>query len=399
MKSRASAGPLSLYVHVPFCRAKCAYCDFYSLPVGTCLDSALADGYVAAVLAHTGILADRSGASGFDTIYVGGGTPTALPMGAFVRLIEGLANLSGPAPVGEWSCEANPESLDAGKLRVLRDAGVNRVSLGLQDMDDDVLRAAGRASTTKADALRALDLIAAEWSGRFSADFICGLPGQTPASLTGGLVRAIDAGAGHVSLYDLTLEAATPLAGAVRAGRTRLPGEDSDRAARCEAERIMGAAGLRRYEVSNYAFPGQESRHNQRYWESGSWIGVGPSASGSVSLPDGSVARSNCARDLDEYIADPVGSSSEEIVAPRDAAFEFLMMGMRTFRGVDAPEFHRRFGVGIETLFGRSIDRHPDLVIAGERGPAPTSEGLDLLNVFLRDCLAELAESAWRPGS
>ncbi len=392
----ARGGPWSLYVHVPFCRSKCAYCDFVSVPVGARLGRETADAYVDAALGHLELLVDEFSVETFDTAYVGGGTPTILPAASLRLLLAGIeAHARG---VREWTVEANPESLTADTLSILADSGVDRLSLGVQDPDDAVLARSGRTSTTSRDILRAFGLVASAWRGRFSADFIRGLPGQTPDGLSRGLCLAADAGARHLSVYDLTLERGTALERAARSGAVELPDEALDAELRAAVDATIGRRGFARYEVSNHAVPGEESLHNLNYWRLGAWLGVGPSASGSMPLADGGIERRACAPDLGHYLADPAGSATIEFVPTRTAAFEAVMMGMRTAVGVDSAAFAARFGRNPAELFAGSIARHPDLVRRTANGFAPTPAGLDLLNVFLCDCLGEL-DLVWPPGA
>jgi oxygen-independent coproporphyrinogen III oxidase len=409
----ALAPPASLYVHVPLCAAKCGYCDFFSVPASSLSDS-FAMELVEATLARAAFLAERFDAPAFETVYVGGGTPTALGDAAFDRLLEGIASLA-PSP-REWTVEANPESLDPAKIETMLARGATRVSMGAQSMDERSLALLGRPHDW-AGALSAARLVAASGLA-LSADLIAGIParrgspgdGGRPAGPRAGTLAAaarelIEAGAGHVSAYDLTLEEGTPLAAA--AGELDFPGEDEAADERSALEAAVAAAGFRRYEVSNYAARGMECLHNLTYWRLDSYIGAGPGAVSTLvaagspgALPgkDGASLRIEESRRLRTYADDAAAAASEERIAPRDAAFEAMMMAFRTSFGLDRGRFVSRFGIDALSLVGGTLDSWAERLVPGEpwpgsassSGPALDGRGLDLLNRFLGDCLAEM---------
>lgn len=275
--SRLTDPGTGLYVHVPFCASKCAYCDFASAPADLELPETVLrlDAYCSAVRREvsaweaTGLLAD------VPSIYVGGGTPTLL--GARLPdLIRDLRALPGVSADTEITCEANPDSLDEGLVQALADAGLTRVSLGVQSLDDEVLQWLGR----RHDASRALSAARMlRRSGlRFSLDLMCGVPFQSMGSWEWTLADAIQTGAGHISVYPLSIEESTPLFDRVDAGES--PDVDPDVAAEqmTVAAAALRGAGYERYEVASYALPGQECLHNARYWTGCSYLGVGPGA-------------------------------------------------------------------------------------------------------------------------
>lgn len=386
--------PRALYVHVPLCSSKCAYCDFYSL-LRSGLSPALLEGLVEASLARIdGLVArfephdSRGSAAGFDTVYVGGGTPTALPRPLLRRLLAGVGARAGH-PV-EWTVEANPESLDEEALDSMLEAGVSRLSLGVQSLDDGLLRRLGRGARS-ADALRALELARRAGMPRLSADLIAGLPRET--RLRDEAEALLSLGVEHLSVYDLVLEEGTPLAAQVAAGSFALPVEEEAIAEREGLEAALAARGLRRYEVSNYARPGAESLHNLAYWKLESYLGVGPGAvSTLVSGGKGSL-RIEEDRDLEAYAAgEASGIAAESLVSPRDAAFESIMMGFRTIFGVSRPAFERRHGRALEAFIGATLERWKTRLQPGllPDSLALDGAGLDLESRFLRDCLEEM---------
>lgn len=268
-----------LYLHLPFCRSVCPYCHF----TRTAAHDAGLRGRVAAAMAGEFALRAarcallREGRVQLRTLYVGGGTPSVLEPRLLGTLLAATAGRLPAAADLEATAEANPESFTAAVADAWRAQGLNRVSLGLQSLDDAVLRRLGRAGNA-ADNRRALALAARRFP-RVAADWIVG-PGVRPRSLVAELREAVAAGVGHVSLYILEVHAGTPLAADVAAGRARPPGGRALEACYLEAVAALEALGLKQYEVANFARPGQESRHNRAYWRGVPWLGLGPGAHG-----------------------------------------------------------------------------------------------------------------------
>jgi len=385
--------PTSLYVHVPFCRSKCAYCDFFSLPLGDVAESFVGK-LVDSILARAESLGERFGASGYDTVYVGGGTPSSLPPRQFERLLSGLASLAPRAR--EWTVEANPESLDPGRLDSMLCAGVTRLSLGIQSLDDGILRSLGRPHD--AGRAEAAMTLAASVGLELSADLMAALPrvarDAPPRDLASEAARLVELGARHLSIYDLVVEEGTPIAAGLADGGLLSLGEDEAWEEREAAEARLASSGFRRYEVSNYSVPGAECRHNLAYWRMDSYLGAGPGAVSTVGgFEGGSSIRIEESRDLARYPESSGELAVETAIGPREAAFESIMMGFRTRFGFDAEAFRRRFGLGLESLAPRSLARwggHLGPGWAGEGSLALDERGLDLLNRFLADCLAEM---------
>lgn len=345
-----------------------------------------------AALGRARSLADRFGVREFSTAYVGGGTPTALPPAVLRSLLSGMRDLGGPGGFGEWTVEANPESLSPATLLLLEDAGVDRISLGFQGGQADALRRAGRSAGVSSG-IRALETCAS-WGRRLSVDLMVGLPGQDPRGLEVDIARASAAGADHLSIYQLTVEDGTPLETAVREESVRLPSEDEEAELWASVREACGASGYRRYEVSSWACPGAECRHNRNYWRGGVWIGAGPSAVSSAPLPDGGTLRIQETRDHGEYLRDPGAFAAEERIPPGTAAFEIVMTAFRTREGLDSGTFRSRFGASPEDLLPETLAKWKTLLEAGPRGPAPSDRLLDVLNPFLLDCMSEMERGA-----
>jgi len=394
----AFSPPSSLYVHVPFCGSFCRYCDFYSVAAGGMSASSIS-AVVDATVLRARSLAERFGAEKFSTIYVGGGTPTALPLHLLERLLEGLKPMA--APGCEWTVEANPDSLGPKQIELFRRCGLTRVSVGVQSLDGEDLTVLGRSHTAEA-ALSALRLCVDSGLAT-SADLIAGIPSDGPPDrLADSVRRLLDLGIGHLSIYDLTLEEGTPLYDSVSRGELRLPGADAQYASWSLARQVLERAGFRRYEVSNFAAPGLESLHNLGYWRLLSYIGAGPGAvSTLVGRPGGAgqALRIEEGRDAVAYADGP--GAMETRISPRDAAFELIMMSFRTIFGLDLDDFSARFGRDPTELLRNTLAAWKAHLRPGERAPgelgarrrvALDQGGIDILNRFLEDCLGEIHE-------
>jgi oxygen-independent coproporphyrinogen III oxidase len=333
----------SLYVHLPFCRERCLYCSFPTVAD----DPAQHEPLVDALLAEARRLRDVSDFSPIETLYLGGGTPGLLPLPLLEHLVAGLRETWAFRADVELTLEANPANVTERALAGWGALGVTRLSVGVQTFRDDVLARLGRRHDAVI-AQHALDLIAAAWprDRTWSADLLGGWAGQTAESLGADIARLVAAGPPHISVYALTVEDGTPLAAQQRAGRqvavsaALQPLLDE----RC-ADRL-GAAGYERYEVSNYARPGQRSRHNQVYWADRSYLGLGPGAASSIH-PHRWVNRA----DLPGYLAAardgrPLRASAE-LVAPASRLVEVLGVGLRTRDGLTPATIDRRFGAGV----------------------------------------------------
>lgn len=335
----------ALYLHIPFCKAKCAYCDFDSRALGGCELERAMDAYCARLLS----LVDRHGAAGeldrVRTVYIGGGTPSLLG-DRLPQVVRRVRSYCSPI---EFTCEANPESFDIDLAQALRDAGVTRVSLGVQSLDAGELRAIGRIHTAEQAMLAIAQAKAVGFST--SCDVMCGLPGQTAESFQRTLDSLLALRPDHVSVYPLQLEEGTPLARMEEAGLVQVPDEDFQAACMDLAAHALSAAGFERYEVASYAQPGHRCRHNIAYWTGMPYLGLGRSAAGMFDVGcglEGATAPSACAP---EGFADlvPAGFTGRvrfkqlddagerfetELLAPPEAMAEDLMLACRMTDGI-----------------------------------------------------------------
>ena len=336
---------LALYVHWPFCLAKCPYCDFNS-HVREVVPERRFAAALRTELAHEAARLNGGGnRRRLGSIFFGGGTPSLMQPDSVAALIEQARSLFDPAPDLEITLEANPTSVEAGKLRGFRDAGINRISLGVQALDDAALQRLGREHSA-AQAITALE-IARSLFGRISFDLIYARPEQGLNAWRAELDAALALVSDHLSLYQLTIEPGTKYEALHRQGLIRLPDDDDAAALYEETATVAARHGLDAYEVSNYARPGAESRHNLAYWRYGDYAGIGPGAHGRLTL-DG-VLHATRRHRAPEPWAERVeqGGSGETSCTPlsgQDRAREMLLMGLRLSEGIDAAAFEARTG-------------------------------------------------------
>jgi len=355
--------PLALYVHVPWCVRKCPYCDFNSHVLRGTLDEAA---YLGALVADLERDAPLAGGRSVASVFIGGGTPS-LVSGSFVgRLLDAVDRQLALAAGAEITLEANPGTAEAGRFRDYRTAGVNRLSLGIQSLDDRHLAALGRIHG-RAEALAAVDLARAAGFGNLNLDLMHALPGQTVAEALADLDEVLALGPEHVSWYQLTIEPNTAFAAAPPA----VP--DEDRVAEIQDEGLsrLAAAGLEHYEVSAHARPGFRCRHNLNYWEFGDYLGIGAGAHGKLTLADGRVQRRWKVRHPADYLAwagCDAGVAGAVVLGPEDLPIEFALNALRLANGVPMALYPARTGLATATLAaGRDrglalglLDPHPD---------------------------------------
>ncbi|NGM23617.1 coproporphyrinogen III oxidase [Roseomonas stagni] len=343
--------PLALYIHWPFCAAKCPYCDFNS-HVRDRIDQAA---FAAALRQELQREADRAGRRPLASIFFGGGTPSLMAPATAAALIEDATRLFDPLPDIEITLEANPTSAELAKLRDFRAAGVNRASLGVQALDPAALAFLGRKHDIR-EAIAALEA-ARETFPRLSFDLIYARPGQQEAAWRAELRQALALAADHLSLYQLTIEPGTQFATLFGRGAFTLPeGEEAERLYTATAEEAA-AFGLRAYEISNYAKPGAESRHNLAYWRYGDYLGIGAGAHQRLSFADGSLRAARRHRAPEEWLArvqrDGHAVVEEESLSPRDRAREALLMGLRLHEGIDPARIEARSTLPFEECIDR----------------------------------------------
>ena len=364
---------VGLYVHIPFCAAKCSYCDFYSLAHR----EDKMDDYCAALTAHLREVAPRMAGQQVDTVYFGGGTPSYLGPKRLAALLKTIRKSYRLTADAEITLEANPDSAgDVKALKMLRKAGFNRLSLGAQAMDDDMLRAIGRIHT----AAQVQEAVSATRSAGFdnvSIDLMYGLPGQTMEHWQRTLESAIALGTEHVSAYGLKVEEGTPLW--QRRDSADLPDDEAQADMYLWAVEALWLAGYRQYEISNFARPGRESRHNLRYWRMAPYAGFGPGAHS-----DFGNVRFAYQRDLDGYLAGEMRLSEREEILPRERCMEYIMLSLRTAEGISRTTVERTYRkpfAGAEAVFRELADH--GLAAPTESGWRLTPRGFLVSNAII----------------
>ncbi|MCR4437749.1 MAG: radical SAM family heme chaperone HemW [bacterium] len=357
--------PAGLYVHVPFCRRKCPYCDFYSVPFRT----EEAEHFLAALQREMRLWAKQGPLAGtpFTTLYIGGGTPSLLTPAQLSTIFSAVDSLFRLHSGAEVTLEANPATLSASQLCALRTVGVNRLSLGVQSLHEGELHTLGRLHTA-AEAERTFRQAREAGFDNLSVDLIFGIPGQTTASWEATLRKVIDWSPEHLSTYALTLEPCTPMAQAVARGALRPVGTEEEKRMYLLAHDLLTANGYEHYEISNYAKPGSRCRHNMQYWQRHPYLGLGPSAHSF----HGNQRWWNVA-DVSAYCQalahDSLPVQEREVLTGEQGRLETIMLALRTAEGLELrslpPESARRALEGAARL---SPDgKHPLALLDAER--------------------------------
>ena len=339
MMRRGEKPALGLYIHIPFCKAKCAYCDFYSLAHS----EEKMDAYTAALLRHLEEVAPRAAGMQVDTVYFGGGTPSYLGTARLIRILQTVQRRYDVTRDAEITLEANPDSAgDWRALRKLRRAGFNRLSLGVQSTDDELLRRIGRVHTCE-QVQQAVTAARKAKLTNLSLDLIYGLPGQTMEDWQRTLADAVALGPEHLSCYGLKLEEGTPLWQQRQA--LTLPDDDAQADMYLYTVAALSETGYGQYEISNFARAGRESRHNLKYWRMQEYAGFGPGAHS-----DFGGVRYGYVRDLDAYIAGRLVLAEAETDGTLARDFEYVMLSLRTAEGIDRRTFENRYRQRFEAM-------------------------------------------------
>ena len=340
------AVPLSLYIHLPWCTRKCPYCDFNSHEGFT---ESLQQPYIDALLADLESQQSWWRDRPIESIFIGGGTPSLFEGRWLGTLLEGVSNRATLSRHVEITLESNPGSAESSRFAEYRTAGVNRLSIGVQSFDDRALHALGRIHSGN-EARRALDMVATAGFQRWNIDLMHGLPGQDAQSGAADLTEAVGRSAGHISWYQLTIERNTRFWSAPPA----LPNESELESIQQAGEAILADAGLDQYEVSAFSREGEESRHNMNYWRFGDYIGLGAGAHGKISLPDGTIIRTQRTRKPADYLAvttsSPLSPPQGVAISPAEKITEFAMNTLRLTSGVPLSHFTQTTGATVEQL-------------------------------------------------
>ncbi|GJE19232.1 radical SAM family heme chaperone HemW [Methylobacterium marchantiae] len=375
-----------VYVHWPFCASKCPYCDFNSHVRHAPVDEGR---FLAAFRAEIAHVAAQVPGRTVSSIFLGGGTPSLMQPATVAGLLDAIGESWATAPDIEVTLEANPTSVEAGRFRGYRAAGVNRVSLGVQAMDDASLKALGRLHTA-AEAMAAVETAAAHFE-RYSFDLIYARPNQSAASWRAELKEAIARAAEHLSLYQLTIEPGTPFFGLHAAGKLVPPDNDMARALYDVTQEVCDAAGLASYEISNHARPGAQSRHNLLYWRYGEYAGIGPGAHGRLVTEagrTGTVTERVPEAWLERVERDGHGIVETEILSAADQGDEFLMMGLRLAEGIDPKRYAILKEQPLNPVRIEALIRYGFVVRLDNGRIAATPRGAPVLNAIVAELAA-----------
>ena len=397
---------ISLYIHIPFCRQKCDYCDFFSIPASkNCLQPDR--NYVTAVLNECRYFVKKYSITRWKTVYVGGGTPSRLSPELLSELVTGVKNLVSDKNVDEFTVEMNPEDITEGLLEAAEKSGINRISTGIQALDEKALLKINRHCTAKT-AVSALKLLQKKWKHRLSVDFIAGLPGQTYKSFESQFEYIFKLNVDHISLYTLTVEENTPLYKKIKSGAVKWNPSKADRMW-ILGRNILEKNGFFQYEVSNFSKKGSESLHNQAYWQQKNYLGCGAGACGTIY--DSPALRWNNTTSIQRYedfwlkngeLPEKIDEKklktvrTEEKLSREILEFEYLMTGFRMLEGVCAEDFEEKFGKSLEERLGDKTGifcewERKKLAARYRTGNKTyfclTRRGIMLLNLFLESLL------------
>ena len=378
---RTDKTPLGLYIHIPFCKSKCQYCDFYSL---ACEKGKLMDQYLKALCTHIKETGPLAPAYRVDTVYFGGGTPSFFGPDRLAAVLTAVRQSFDVSPQAEITFEANPDSVTWRLLRRLRSEGFNRVSLGIQTDDDALLQQLGRPHTYE-DAVKAVQRIRRARYRNLSVDLMFGLPGQSLQDWQNTLTHVLRLQPEHISCYGLKVERGTPLYEVKDV--CGLPDDDTQADMYLAAVQILKGKGYRQYEISNFSKKGMASKHNLKYWQGGEYLGFGPNASS-----DFAGKRFTIVRDLQSYIDGirthgPVIAEIQEI-GQQERAGEYLMTRLRTTRGISREEYEKQYLLPFDPLEEvLEVNRRHYYAILSEGRWRLSPEGMLISNSIITDLL------------
>lgn len=375
---------VGIYLHIPFCVRKCEYCDFLSYE-----DMRDTDLYAESLIQEI-VLSSRSCQHGkIDTVFIGGGTPSVMPPAKIGSIMSALRSNYEISSDAEITIETNPGTLDTEKLRQYRDCGINRISLGLQSADDMLLKTLGRIHGYS-DFARSIEMTEACGYTNINIDLMYGIPYQNAEILCDTLEKVFAFYPAHISLYSLIVEDDTPLKRKILDGTLCLPNEDETAFMQDAADSLLNQNGCSRYEISNYAKPGFECRHNLNYWNNGQYIGLGLGAHSAISK-DATLMRTENTREFKSYFAaikdGKLPVSNTMLISEKEEMFETIMLGLRKTDGISIEDFNCRFECDFLTLYQNQIKslQEKNLLKLQDKRVFLTSKGLDLQNRVLID--------------
>lgn len=373
---------LSIYVHIPFCARKCLYCDFLSAPASECDMQA----YVQALLAEISQKAAVYQDFYISSVFIGGGTPSILPSADIGAVMLRLRNCYAIDKDAEITIEVNPGTATRDKLAAYRQAGIHRISIGLQSVQDKELMDIGRIHTFE-DFLETYEMARAVGYRNINIDLMSALPGQTLETYRATLEQAVKLHPEHISAYSLIIEEGTPIYARYGEGAASdfppLPDENTERGMYELTNTILGEAGYARYEISNYALPGMACKHNTGYWKRANYLGFGL---GSASLVENE--RWNNTSELTKYLKRQFGKKNRELLKPEEQMEEFMFLGLRLMQGVSVNKFAECFGMEIDSVYGKIVPELQQQGLLEETADGYirlTNRGIDISNYVMSE--------------
>ncbi|WP_019228898.1 radical SAM family heme chaperone HemW [Sedimentibacter sp. B4] len=373
---------LGVYIHVPFCKKKCNYCDFYSVK----WDDEWETKYTEAVIHEINSYKEMLGHKYIvDTVYFGGGTPTIIKPSNLKRILDSISLIADIDKDAEISMEANPNTLTDENLNQYRETGINRLSIGIQSLNDEILKKIGRIHNSK-EALEAIDRAKKHGFENINADAMFNIPVQTTSDIEDTLTRIMERGVKHISFYSLKLEKGTPLHSMEQKNLITMPDEDEERNMYYKGRIVMEKNNLFQYEISNFAVEGFSCRHNLKYWNQEEYIGIGPSAHSFMN----SIRYSNPS-DLNLYCKNSIENNFNRIIQEEmnkeELMFEYIMLRLRLTEGLDAAEFKRKFNVDFNEKYSEQIKYLTDNKLIEYNGSIVklTQRGMDISNYVFEE--------------
>ena len=367
---------LGIYIHIPFCTKKCGYCDFYSVKWNEIQEYQYIQSAVNEIKGYSALSRKFT----VDSIYIGGGTPSIISPENLESIISTIKNIFTLDENAEISMEANPNSLNAGNLKAYKELGINRLSIGVQSLNDNILKNLGRIHSSE-EALLALDLAKSMGFDNINADVMFNIPGQTIDDINDTIDALIQKNIKHISFYSLKLEEGTPMHTLEKTGNLIMPEEDLEREMYYAGRNIMEKNNLMQYEISNFALKGYECRHNLKYWNQEEYIGIGPSAHSFL----GSMRYSNpsdiieCTLSNEEEIFE---RNVQEFMNKDDLIFEYIMLRLRLAEGLIFDDFKNKFSVDFKETYAEQIKylTENNLIETDEDVVRLTKRGMDISN-------------------
>lgn len=385
---------LEIYLHIPFCAKKCAYCDFLSAPAGREQQKA----YVQALKEEIHRFANKEKYE-VSSVFFGGGTPSLLPAAWIAELMEIIKTEFCVQQNAEITIECNPGTVDAEKLKTYGEAGINRISFGLQSADNRELELLGRIHTWE-DFRNSYEMARCAGFSNINIDLMSALPGQTTESWERTLRRVLALDPRHISAYSLIIEEGTPFYERYQPDAEKrergeqpelLPSEEDERQMYRLTEKLLKEAGMHRYEISNYALKGCECRHNMGYWDGTEYIGFGLGASSMLADVSGTYVRRKNTEDMRRYLERDFRDREKLELSIKDRMEEFMFLGLRMMCGVSEREFAERFGKSIDSVYGPVLKKQQEAGLMERRNGqiALTGRGIDLSNAVMAEFLLD----------